>query len=51
MSKRWNFVNYESDLEYAGGLADTPSGRRRYRQYLTWASGMTPEFKAWRAKA
>ncbi|MDV7391900.1 hypothetical protein RZS08_11120, partial [Arthrospira platensis SPKY1] len=38
-SKRWPFVNYETALEYAGGLADTAAGRRRYRQYLAAVAG------------
>mgnify|MGYP003870973703 CR=1 FL=1 len=38
-SKRWPFVNYETGLEYAGGLADNAAGRRRYRQYLAAVAG------------
>jgi hypothetical protein len=32
-------VNYEAGLEYAGGLADGPAGRLRYRQYLGSVAG------------
>jgi len=38
-SKRWDFVNYETGLECAGGLTDTPAGRRRYRQHLGVVAG------------
>ncbi len=38
-SKRWPFVNYETGLEYAGGVADNEAGRRRYRQYLAAVAG------------
>jgi hypothetical protein len=33
-TKRWDFVDYETGLDYAEVLADTQSGRGRYRQYL-----------------
>ena len=32
-------------LEHAGGLADTPSGRRKYGEYLAWLSADTAEQK------
>lgn len=34
--KRWSFSDFECCLEAAGGLADTPKGRRLYRDYLEW---------------
>lgn len=33
---RESFMSYESSLEGAGGLKDTPAGRRKYTQYLEW---------------
>lgn len=35
-AKRWPFFDPLSVLEEAGGLPDTPSGRRSYRDYLSW---------------
>ncbi len=32
--RRWAFVDYETCLESAGGLADKPKGRALYRDYL-----------------
>jgi putative transposase len=37
-SKRWSFLEVSRVLEEAGGLADTPKGRRSYRDYLVWLS-------------
>jgi REP element-mobilizing transposase RayT len=34
--KRWSFGVFECCLDAAGGLADTPKGRRLYRDYLNW---------------
>ncbi|MDQ8209440.1 transposase [Coraliomargarita sp. SDUM461003] len=36
MKKRWSFSDFECCLDAAGGLADTPRGRRLYRDYLGW---------------
>lgn len=33
---RESFMNCETFLEGAGGLKDTPAGRRKYAQYLDW---------------
>lgn len=41
--KRWPFLKVNSSLESAGNLADTPKGRRSYRDYLAWLSGEEPE--------
>lgn len=35
-------------LEHAGGLTDTPAGRRKYVEYLAWLSGDEPTQKAQR---
>jgi putative transposase len=35
---RWNSMNLSTCLYYAGGLADTPNGRRNYLKYLAWLS-------------
>ena len=43
--KRWPFQNFEAGLESAGGLADSPKGRRLYRDYLDWLSEEEPERK------
>jgi REP element-mobilizing transposase RayT len=43
--KRWGFGDFESCLEAAGGLADTPKGRRLYRDYLEWLTMETGEQK------
>jgi len=34
LNQRWAFVNYDTCLETAGGLADKPKGRELYRAYL-----------------
>jgi len=34
--RRWRFANFESALQAAGGLADTPEDRRLYHEYLEW---------------
>ena len=34
--QRWKFCDYECCLDSAGGLKDTPHGRRLYRDYLAW---------------
>ena len=36
--RRWGFEFPELALELAGGLSDTPYGRRKYRDYLGWLS-------------
>lgn len=36
--KRWSFQDCGAGLESAGGLADTPKGRRLYLEYLGWLS-------------
>jgi putative transposase len=35
---RWSFEDSKTALIEAGGLADTPAGRRSYRDYLVWLS-------------
>lgn len=37
-SRRWSFESPEVGAEFAGGLADTRAGRRKYRDYLAWLS-------------
>ncbi len=37
-SKRWPFLMVDMALKEAGGLPDTPKGRRHYREYLAWLS-------------
>jgi len=37
-SKRWSFFEASTALSEAGGLSDTRSGRRSYRDYLDWLS-------------
>ncbi len=39
-------LQFESALDDAGGLADTPAGRKRYQAYLEWLSTDTKEQKA-----
>ncbi len=36
--RRPSFLNLKNTLESAGGLKDTPRGRRSYADYLTWLS-------------
>jgi putative transposase len=36
--KRPEFMDLSGALEHAGGLKDTPAGRREYREYLVWLS-------------
>jgi hypothetical protein len=36
--RSWIFESPEIALDYAGGLSDTPAGRRKYRDYLGWIS-------------
>ena len=36
--KRWACMDLTDCLYYAGKLADTPTGRKKYLQYLTWLS-------------
>jgi len=43
--KRWDRMNLSSCLYYAGHLADTPSGRRKYLAYLDWLSTSNPAKK------
>jgi len=44
-SKRWPFFASVTALEEAGGLSDTPVGRRSYRHYLAWLSEEDAEKK------
>jgi len=44
-AKRWPFLESKRLLEEAGGLADTPKGRRLYRDYLAWLSEESAEKK------
>ena len=44
-SKRWSFFDATTALAEAGGLADTRSGRRSYRDYLEWLSEEDSEQK------
>jgi len=43
--RRWPFQEFEVLLESTGALADTPKGRRSYRDYLEWLSEEEPERK------
>ena len=43
--RRRAFECPEVSLEYAGGLSDTPAGRRKYREYLGWLSESDEEKK------
>jgi putative transposase len=36
--KRWDSMNLSTCLYYAGDLADTPIGRQKYLEYLSWLS-------------
>ena len=44
-AKRWSFLKSSTALTEAGGLADTPKGRRSYRDYLEWLSEEDAEKK------
>ena len=44
-SERWSFFDATTALTEAGGLADTRSGRRSYREYLEWLSTEDSEQK------
>lgn len=44
-SKRWAFFDASTALIEAGGLADTRSGRRSYRDYLEWLSTENSEHR------
>ena len=44
-SKRWPTLESSTALSEAGGLADTPKGRRSYRDYLEWLSEEDAEKK------
>lgn len=44
-TKRWPFLVSSTAMEKAGGLADTPKGRRSYCDYLAWLSEDDPERK------
>jgi len=44
-SRRREFEHLEVGLEFAGGLADTRAGRRKYRDYLAWLSETDAEKK------
>jgi REP element-mobilizing transposase RayT len=43
--KRPDFMDITGALEHAGGLKDTPSGRKKYRDYLEWLSTNSPAQK------
>ena len=43
--RRREFEHLEVGLEFAGGLADTRVGRRKYRDYLAWLSETDAEKK------
>lgn len=43
--KRWEFSEMECGLDGAGGLKDTPAGRRSYREYLAWLAAEDSEQK------
>jgi len=43
--RRRSFESPELALECAGGLLDTPAGRRKYRDYLGWLSETDEEAK------
>jgi len=43
--KRWGFAVTDSYLEAAGGLKDSPKGRKLYRDYLEWLSSEDAERK------
>jgi REP element-mobilizing transposase RayT len=43
--KRPEFMDLSGALEHAGGLRDTPAGRKKYREYLTWLSTDAPAQK------
>ena len=43
--KRPEFMDITGPLEHAGGLKDTPSGRKKYRDYLEWLSTNSPAQK------
>lgn len=43
--KRWEFCDFSSCLESAGGLVDKPKGRRLYRDYLDWLNESDTEQK------
>jgi REP element-mobilizing transposase RayT len=44
-SKRPGFMDITGALDHAGGLKDTPAGRRSYRAYLDWLSTDSPAQK------
>jgi len=41
--KRWSFQEFGMLLESTGSLADSPKGRKLYRDYLEWLSEEEPE--------
>lgn len=43
--RRLSYESPELALEFAGGLSDTPAGRRKYRDYLGWLSESDEEAK------
>jgi putative transposase len=43
--KRPQFMDLSAALEHAGGLRDTPAGRKKYREYLDWLSTDEPAQK------
>ena len=43
--RRWSFQEFGMLLESTGALADTPKGRKSYRDYLEWLSEEEPERK------
>jgi REP element-mobilizing transposase RayT len=44
--RRPAWLDFSIALEAAGGLADTPAGRRKYLQYLSWLAEDKPAQKA-----
>jgi REP element-mobilizing transposase RayT len=44
-SKRPSFLDLSGALEHAGGLKDSPIGRRKYVEYLSWLSSNGSEQK------
>jgi REP element-mobilizing transposase RayT len=44
-SRRANYEYPQVALAYAGGLSDSPAGRRKYRDYLSWLAASEGEQK------
>jgi hypothetical protein len=43
--ERAEWYRPQASLDHAGGLADTPAGRRKYADYLAWLAENVPEQK------